>query len=186
MSETHDTNTQLDKEVLITVQTVHTPLQDTKNAGQSNFTAPATATPKFCFICNAPNNDSFVKMFGSESTYSKKPIYDYIWKFLGNKPSARNATADASNLNDEVLCSDCFGMICDYDESRSKTKRLKKQIRRKLAITETYFEQRQNAMDVTQPAERVGGNDQQEQQQPTGVITMANNTCEVIDLCDDD
>lgn len=199
LAETNVNNSypELDEEVLITVQTVHTPLKDTPTANQSNVTATATATatatdaktPKFCFICNAPNKESFIKMFGSESTYSKKPIYDFIWKFLGNKPSARNATANASTLNDEVLCTECFEMICDYDEARSNTKRFKKQIRQKLAITETYFEQSQNGMNATQAAKDLGDNGQQQQQQQQrqiDVLDMENSMCEVIDLCGDD
>lgn len=188
-------NNSSDSEVLISVQTVHTPANSTQNTTRSTVTAnasddstttqgPVATNSKFCFVCNAPSKDSFVKMFGTVSNYSKKSIYDFIWKFLDCKPSVRHETADASSLNDEMICSECFIMICDYDIARSNAKRLKKQIRQKLAITETYFEQKQNRMDATQTAaEDVDGEQQQQQQHPQHDDTME---CDVIDLCDDD
>lgn len=109
---------------------------------------------------------------------------------MDHKPSARNATADAASLNDEVICAGCFKMICNYDEARSNAKRLKKQIRQKLTITETYFEQIQNGMDAnaTQTAMVCDDNNgQQEQQnQQSNVMIMEDDVCDVIDLCDDD
>lgn len=185
-SEANDSDS--DSEVLISVQTVHTTVKNTQNTSQSTATTnanddstatsvPAATNPRFCFVCNAPKDDSFVKMFGTVSTYSKKSIYDFIWKFLDCKPSVRHETADASSLNDEVICSECFEMICNYDVVRSHTKRLKKQIRQKLAITEAYFEQaqNQNEMDVTQTASEDADELQQQQME-----------CGIIDLCDDD
>lgn len=111
-------------------------------------------------------------------------MYDFIWKFLGSKPSVRNANADASSLNDEVICEVCFKMICDYDEARSSARRLKKQIRQKLTITERYFEQMQNRTDATQTAMECDDGDCQEQQ--TDAMIMEDDVCDVIDLCDDD
>lgn len=189
-SEANDTGS--DSEVLISVQTVHTPVKDRQNTSQAAVTTSAiggstttpvsvATNPKFCFVCNAPSNDSFVKMFGTVSTYSKKAIFDFIWKFLDCKPSVRHETADASSMNDEVICTECFKLICDYDVARSQTKRLKKQIRQKLAVTEAYFEQSQNPNDVdaTETAtEDVEG--ERQQQQPEYM------ECNVIDLCDDD
>lgn len=189
-SEANDNDS--DAEVLISVQTVHTPVKDAQQTSQSadtpNANGGSTATPvsaapnsRFCFVCNAPSNDSFVKMFGTVSTHSKKSIYDFIWKFLDSKPSVRHETADASSLNDEVICSECFKMICDFDVARSHAKRLKKQIRQKLAMTEAYFEQSQNPnhMDATQTATE----DVEDEQQHQHANMME---CTVIDLCDDD
>lgn len=99
---------------------------------------------------------------------------------MDNKPSVRHETTDAPDLNDEVICSECFKMICNYDVARSHAKRLKKQIRQKLAITETYFEQIRNETDATQTMAEDGDNNQQEWSD------MTNAECEVIDLCDDD
>lgn len=97
---------------------------------------------------------------------------------MGSKPSVRNGTADASNLSEEVICNDCFEMVCNYDAARSTAKRLKKQIRQKLAITETYFEQTANAT-VTPPNEADDG-------EQSDVTMMEETVCDVIDLCDDD
>lgn len=180
-----------DEEVLICVQTVNIPLTNAQDAtqlvstanaiGNSTIIAKDAASSKFCFVCNARCNESSVNMFGSVTAHSKKSIYDFIWKFLGNKPSVRNATTDASSLNDEVICKNCFGTISDYDVARSNAKRLKKQIRQKLIITETYFEQSQSELNATETADE-RDNDQQQQQ----TKTMDMDVNDVIDLCDDD
>ena len=100
------------------------------------------------------------------------------------KPSVRHAMADASSLSDEMICSECFKMICNYDEARSNARRFKKQLRQKLAITETYFEQSQNKMDTTQTAKDGGEDDRQHGK--SDVEIMEDDACDIIDLCDDD
>lgn len=192
-SVTREDNAQsdLDQEVLITVQTVHIPLEDTQSETESipitnatdNAAATAAASSKFCFVCNAPKNESFVKMMSSVTIHSKKTIFDFIRKFMGSEPSVRNTTADATSLNDEMICNDCFKLVCNYDEARSNAKRIKKQIRQRLSITETYFEESQNLMDTTQTEDECGDG---EQQQRSDVMYTEYDACDVIDLCDDD
>lgn len=177
-----------EEEVLITVQTVHIPMEiatqsisSTNATDNNNGTTAATARSKFCFVCNAPKNELFVKLFGTTSIHSKKPIYDFVWKFLGCKPSVRNETADVSSLGEEVICHECFELVCNYDAARSDAKRLKKQIRQKLTITEMYFEQTRNAVPVATPPDESDNEGEQ-----SDVVMMEDTVCDVIDLCDDD
>lgn len=186
-SNANSSDSEPEEEVLITVQTVHIPVGS--ETDKSLVTATNRMGTKFCFICNAPETESAVKVFGTVSTHSKKPIFNIIWKIMDGKPSVRYETADASSMSDELICMECFEMVSSYDANKTSAKKLKKKIRQKLSITELYYEQ---AMSTPQSKDEgvEDDTDEQEQQhqehQQSDVGMMENTACEVIDLCGDD
>lgn len=100
-----------------------------------------------CFICNTTNSQSFVDLYGTMAAHSGKSIFDYIWKFLGGKPSVRNETMRASSLCQDVVCSECLSMINGYDNARVDAKRYKKLLQNRMAITEIFYKSLQEKID---------------------------------------
>lgn len=94
-----------------------------------------------CFICNI-TSQSYVDLYGSSAPHSGKCIFNFVWKFLGGKPSVRNDATDASSMKPEVVCTECVTMINQYDAARVVAKRYKKQLREKLTSTEAHFASR--------------------------------------------
>lgn len=176
---------EIEDEVLFSVQTVSQPanIVNSENIpSNSNCNTEQIA----CFICNRPSNEPFADIYSTVSD-SGTAIYDFIWQFLGNKPSVRNSETDASNLSNHVICKECLCSINQYEAARSTAKRFKKDIRQKLSQTEMYFEQLENQSD-----EQTQGNVEQDQRNPirdTDTSRQLNKPSEipnVIDLCEDD
>lgn len=151
-------------EILISTKTVHTenatvqkndaatsshPFDPVSNVNSKskNSKINSKSTPK-CFVCNSATADSFSNLYGTVSAYSARSIYDYIWKWLGGKPSVRNEKTNASQLEDEIICSDCFDTINDYDAALLTAKQCRKQICDKLMKTEAHFQKIQNEENV--------------------------------------
>lgn len=178
------------------MQTVHTENKNTpevqpntgtkeqansKQRGTKRKSEPLSKVPRrqACFICNTTDSDSFMNLYGTTSAYTNTSIYNFVWKWLGGKPSVRNATTDASNLNEEVICTDCLDSVNDYDEAILTAKRYKKQLCDKLTKTEEYFEQAYFDRNDTNDSESDASEGSNQCQ-----ITLAPD-CDVIDLCDD-
>lgn len=136
---------QLEGDVLFTVQTIHT--NELDQATTDNLDSTQSFTPnqnQVCFICNSATSESYVDLYGTVAAHSGKCIFDFVWKFLGNKPSVRNELMDASCLTQEVVCLQCVGMINQYDKAHVTKKWFKKILRNKLTSTENYFMRLQN------------------------------------------
>lgn len=103
---------------------------------------PNLPKPLTCFICNTSNGGSFMNLYGTVSSYTSTSINNFIWKWLGGKPSTRNET-DTSNLKQEVVCAECLETINEYDAALVTAKQCKKQLINKLAKTEAHFEKLQ-------------------------------------------
>lgn len=102
-------------------------------------------------MCNSSSSAPFVDLYGTLSAYSKTAVYDFVWKFLGGKPSVRNATAEAPTLENDFLCAECIDMINEYDATRMKVKQIKQNLCHKLAKTESHFEKLQSQAVNTMP-----------------------------------
>lgn len=100
-----------------------------------------------CFICNTTTSQSFADLYGTMAAYSGKSIFDFIWKFLDDKPSVRNDTMDATSLGREVVCSECLRMINGYDNARVAAKQYKKLLQNRLTITENFYQKVQGEIN---------------------------------------
>lgn len=120
-------------EVLLTVQTVHTGITSDLSHTTDNI------DDQSCFLCNKQNSESFMDLYTTVTTYSKKSIYNFIWKFMDGNPSVRNDVLDASCLQDDVICYECLVMINEYDSSHEMAKKCKKQLCQRLKKTEKSF-----------------------------------------------
>lgn len=169
-----------ESEVLISVQTVSQPVNiiNSENITSNEPTNQQIA----CFICNRSSNEPWADIYFTVSD-SGIPIYDFIWNFLGSKPSVRNNGTDANDLKNHVICKECLCSINQYDKARSTAKRFKKDLRQKLAETEMYFEQLENQIDEQENVEH----DQDKQNRGTSTASNESpETLNVIDLCEDD
>lgn len=106
---------------------------------------------KQCFICDSSvqirsNSDQrdHVNLYNTNTSHSDTPIYDLVWKFLGEKPSQRNLTATEADSQWNLVCLNCFQNIEDYDFATSESQRLEKVLMAKLSITEKAYEERNN------------------------------------------
>lgn len=120
---------------------------DNVNSKPINSKSNSKITPK-CFVCNSSNGDSFLNLYGTVSAYTARSIYDFIWKWLGGKPSVRNEKTNAAELKDEIICSDCLDTINDYDAALVTARQCKKQICDKLMKTEAHFQRIQNEENI--------------------------------------
>lgn len=106
---------------------------------------------KQCFICDAsvtihPNADkNHFNLYSTNTRHSNAPVYDFVWKFLGEKSSQRNLTATESDSQWNCVCLSCFQNIEDYDYVTSEAQRLEKLLTNKLTITERMYEERNKA-----------------------------------------
>lgn len=106
---------------------------------------------KRCFICDAsveihPNSEKrdHVNLYNTNTSHSDTPIYDLVWKFLGEKPSHRNLTTADADSQWNCVCLNCFQNIEDYDFATSESQRLEKVLMEKLSITEKAYEEQSN------------------------------------------
>lgn len=139
-----------------------------------------------CFVCNTSTNKPFADLYGTVSAYSTTPIFDFVWKFLGGKPSVRNDAIDAPGLKNDVICAVCLDMFNKYDESHLNSRRFKKEIKCKLESTEAYFEKRQHqdAIMMTEPSD--DQNPSNEGAVAHTYVAVVDTATGVIDLCGDD
>lgn len=166
--QSNDVEPEPEPEVLLTVQTIH--IENTNDDQKDNVSTTTTANDhsqatqshdegQSCFVCNTSSSASFMDLYTTVTTHSKKNIYSFVWKFLGGKPSVRNDMIDANCLKEDVVCIECLEMINEYDAARIVAKQFKKQLCDRLNKTEEDFK----GMD-------------------SGIAGIATS---VIDLCDD-
>lgn len=109
---------------------------------------------KKCFICDASveihlNSDKrdHVNLYDTNTSHTNTPIYDLVWKFLGEKPSQRNLIATEAESHWNCVCLNCFQNIEEYDFATCEAQRLEKFLMEKLSITEKAYEERNNVED---------------------------------------
>lgn len=188
------TEAEAEPEVLISVQTVNSAPENASASSQTptvivnDPSSNASANQQICFICNSSSDRPFSDLYGTPSSHSTTPIYDFVWKFLGGKPSVRNDATDASSLNNDVVCAGCLDMLNKYDEAHTNSKLFKREIRRKLDKTEAYFQLVQNQKADTTVERRSDEHPDNEAaftHSDDSIICMEI-VPSVIDLCDDD
>lgn len=106
---------------------------------------------KQCFICDASvkidlnaEKQDHVNLYNTNTSHSDIPIYDLVWKFLGEKPSHRNLTATEADSQWNCVCLNCFQNIEDYDFATSESRKYEKILMEKLSTTEKAYEERNN------------------------------------------
>lgn len=148
--------------MLISVQTVQSTPKNTPDGNQpisfvdldDDTSDTLTSHPRTCFVCNSSSDEPFVDLYKTVSAHSKTAIHDFVWKFLGGKPSVRNATADAPSQGNDIVCAVCIDMIDRYDAARMEVKQFKKNLCQRLAKTEAHFEIVQSQVVDTTPERR--------------------------------
>lgn len=105
------------------------------------------AEQQFCFICNVLITNDCIDLFETKTNHSMIPVYDLVWKFLGEKPSQRNVTIDEANSKFHCICMDCYSIINEYDLACVTADRLEKQITDKLKETENFYETRHDSSE---------------------------------------
>lgn len=125
-------------------------------------TAPAPAPApiplsRICFLCNATESDTFLNLYEALTFHSNTPVFDFVWKFLDDKPSVRDDTVDAANSSWNSICVGCFTKINEYDLACETAARLEEELRWELSQTEaTYATAQQNvahSSSQVQPAQ---------------------------------
>lgn len=117
----------------------------------SSIDEPATqmapvAVPigQICFLCNTTESETFINLYEALTTHSNTPVFDFVWKFLDDKPSVRDDTVDAANSNWNSLCIGCFQKINEYDLACETATRLEEELRWELSQTEATYAAQQN------------------------------------------
>lgn len=111
---------------------------------------------RICFLCNSTESQTYLNLYESLTFHSNTPVFDFVWKFLDDKPSVRDDTVDAANSNWNSICVGCFTKINEYDLACETAARLEEELRWELSQTEaTYASAPQNvahASHQVQPA----------------------------------
>lgn len=108
----------------------------------------SASTSRTCFICNTAASESFVNMYETVSLHSNTPVYDFVWKFLDDKPSVRDDSIDAANANWSSLCNKCLNKINEYDLALMAAAKIEEELRWELSQTEQLFAG-QDGNDIT-------------------------------------
>lgn len=135
----------LPSEVLLSVSTQ--PFDMTISSSIDDTTTPASiAIPinRVCFLCNTTESETFINLYEALTSHSNTPVFDFVWKFLDDKPSVRDDTVDAANSNWNSLCMGCFQKINDYDLACETASRLEEELRWELSQTEATYAAQQN------------------------------------------
>lgn len=145
----------LPSEVLLSVTTQ--PFDMTISSSIDETTAPAAAAAavpinQVCFLCNTTECDTFVNLYDTSTSHSNTPVFDFVWKFLDDKPSVRDDTVDAANSNWNALCIGCFQKINEYDLACETATRLEEELRWELSQTEATYAAQQNTAHSSNPA----------------------------------
>lgn len=167
---------------MFSVQTVHTESVDhsVDYASHSTPAAPLNTCPtKNCFVCGSSDVEYFVEMGRNLSIHSQTNIVEFIWKFLGNRPSIRADATNAAGLEHQVICNKCLCLIDKYDAANEVTKQLEKQLIDSLALMEANYAKAQN--DVIPNTNYIDDGQQINEQDQNDTT----NDMGVIDLCDD-
>lgn len=88
--------------------------------------------PQVCYVCAITSEFYSRNLFKTKSKYSETRIYDFICKFLGEKPSARlRQRCQQSNNgdNDDCVCIECLGKIDEYDLATITAQRVENELR---------------------------------------------------------
>lgn len=186
--------TQKEPEILVSVQTISEPIYQSDEVGNVAKTTNSTLTNQsnenenVCFICNSTENNSFKSMYTTVSGASKTVIFDFVWKFMGGRPSVRNETTDASCMN-EVVCGECLDLINEYDTARADAIDLRCGLINKITETEKQIVKAQNENSKKNSfGEKSSENFQEKSSLTCGgaTYTSRNDQGTLIDLCDDD
>ncbi|XP_031628151.1 uncharacterized protein LOC116343948 isoform X2 [Contarinia nasturtii] len=168
-------------EVLINVQTVHTPLENELNSPDPIENVDANPTPssssKVCFICNTSDSEPFVNMYSTFSAHSNTRIFRFVWEFLDEK------SKKLTSLEQDFVCNDCLLEINEYDWANVRAQQFKKKISDKVTKTQAQFEVQINDQNDGNDDNVVNENNLEEV--PMEIDTN-DDASEVIDLCDDD
>lgn len=92
-----------------------------------------------CFLCNTTESEKFLNLYEAITFHSNTPVFDFVWKFLDDKPSVRDDTVDAANSNWNSICVGCFNKINEYDLARETANRLEEELRWELSQTEATY-----------------------------------------------
>lgn len=100
----------LPSEVLLSVSTQ--PFDMTISSSIDDAPTPiATPLSRICFLCNTTESETFVNLYEALTLHSNTPVFDFVWKFLDDKPSVRDDTVDAANSNWNSICMGCHNKI---------------------------------------------------------------------------
>lgn len=105
--------------------------------------APAPLS-RICFLCNTTESETFLNLYEALTFHSNTPVFDFVWKFLDDKPSVRDDTVDAANSNWNSICVGCFSKINEYDLACETAARLEEELRWELSQTEATYAAQQN------------------------------------------
>lgn len=106
-----------------------------------------------CFICNTKTSESYVSLYETVSLHSKTQIYDFVWKFLNDKPSIRDDSIEAANSNWSLVCMQCLDKINNYDLACVTAAKLEQELRDDLALTEALYAPQQDIQESYQTEE---------------------------------
>lgn len=123
------------------------PFDTTISSSIVDTTTPAPVVipiTRICFLCNTTESESFVNLYEALTSHSNTPVFDFVWKFLDDKPSVRDDTVDAANSNWNSLCIGCFQKIDEYDLACETASRLEEELRWELSQTEATYAAQQN------------------------------------------
>lgn len=135
----------LPSDVLFSVSTQPFDTTISSSIDESFYSASAART---CFICNTASSESFVNMYEIVSLHSNTPVYDFVWKFLDDKPSVRDDSIDAANANWSSLCNKCLNKINEYDSACVAAAKIEEELRWELSQTEQLFAGQENNMTI--------------------------------------
>lgn len=108
-----------------------------------------------CFICNTTTSETFVNLYDTMSEHSNTPIFDFIWKFLDDKPSVRDDTVDGANSNWNSICNRCLIRINEYDLACVTSTNLEEELRYELSQTEAIYTEQENREEPCESDERM-------------------------------
>lgn len=136
----------LPNEILLSVKTQ--PFDMTISSSMEDSPIPAATENRTCFICNTTASESYVNLYETVTSHSNTPVYDFVWKFLGDKPSIRDDSIDGANANWSSLCLQCFNKINEYDLACETAGRLEEELRWELSQTEARYGQQYVGYEV--------------------------------------
>lgn len=90
-----------------------------------------------CYICNKESEYCRQNLYKAKSQLTKTRICDFIMKWLGDNPTARQI---GSENDANFICPYCFMKINEYDRCCVTAKRIDKELRHVFFVTEKSFE----------------------------------------------
>lgn len=92
-----------------------------------------------CYICDSKTNANKLKnIVDVKTAISKKPMVEYLIKFLRNRDEPIRAHNGSSRC---VLCDECIDQINTHDEAYSLVEQVEKELKTKIAATANRYEE---------------------------------------------